>query len=128
MCPLMSIWRNFFLGEEPRKWNFPLSPIEQAFAKRTAREQLGRVGLDVRAGRVGVDFHAEEPNAGVVGARTFQKSVGGSPTNVAVAASRRGRRAAVFTKVGDDGLGAYVRHALAEEFGVETRFVGTHPT
>jgi 5-dehydro-2-deoxygluconokinase len=85
--------------------------------------------LDVlTVGRVGVDFYAEEPNAGFVEARTFQKSVGGSPTNVAVAASRLGRRAAVFTKVGDDGLGAYVRHALAEEFGVETRFVGTHPT
>jgi simple sugar transport system ATP-binding protein len=48
MCPLMSIWRNFFLGEEPRKWNFPLSPIDQAFAKRTAREQLGQMGIDVR--------------------------------------------------------------------------------
>ena len=79
-------------------------------------------------GRVGVDFYAEEPNAGFVDARTFQKSVGGSPTNVAVAAARLGRRSAVFTKVGDDGLGEYVRHALGEEFGVDPRFVGTHPS
>ena len=85
--------------------------------------------LDVlTVGRVGVDFYAEEPNAGFVEARRFRKSVGGSPTNVAVAAARLGRRAAVLTKVGDDGLGAYVRHALAAEFGVDTRFVGTHPT
>lgn len=85
--------------------------------------------LDVLTmGRVGVDFYAEEPGASFVEARHFAKSVGGSPTNVAVAAARLGRRAAVFTKVGDDGLGAYVRHALAEQFGVDTRFVGTHPT
>jgi 5-dehydro-2-deoxygluconokinase len=85
--------------------------------------------LDVlTVGRVGVDLYAEEPRASFVEARRFQKSVGGSPTNVAVAASRLGRRAAVFTKVGDDALGAYARHALAEEFHVDTRFVGTDPT
>jgi 5-dehydro-2-deoxygluconokinase len=78
-------------------------------------------------GRVGVDLYAEELHASFVEARRFQKSVGGSPTNVAVAAARLGRRAAVFTKVGDDPLGEYVRYALANEFGVDTRFVGTHP-
>ena len=79
-------------------------------------------------GRVGVDLYGEELHAGFVESRRFQKSIGGSPTNVAVAAARLGRRAAVVTKVGDDGLGEYVRHALAHEFGVDTRFVGTHPT
>ncbi len=79
-------------------------------------------------GRIGVDFYGEERGAGFVESRHFQKSVGGSPTNVAVAAARLGRRAAVVTKVGDDGLGEYVRHALEHEFRVDTRFVGTHPT
>ena len=61
--------------------------------------------LDVlTVGRVGVDLYAEEPNASFIEARRFQKSVGGSPTNVAVAAARLGRRAAVFTKVGDDDI------------------------
>lgn len=82
----------------------------------------------VTVGRVGVDFYAEEPHASLAQARRFQKSVGGSPTNVAVAAARLGRRAAVFTKVGDDELGRYVRTALEREFGVDTRFVGTDPT
>lgn len=81
----------------------------------------------VTVGRVGVDFYAEEPHASLAQARRFQKSVGGSPTNVAVAAARLGRRAAVFTKVGDDELGRYVRTALELEFGVDTRFVGTDP-
>lgn len=85
--------------------------------------------LDVlTVGRVGVDFYAEELHASFREARTFQKSVGGSPTNVAVALARLGRRAAVFTKVGDDGLGQYVLDALAEEFGVDTRFVSMHST
>lgn len=87
-----------------------------------------RDALDVlTVGRVGVDLYAEEPHAGFTQARRFQKSVGGSPTNVAVAAARLGLRAAVFTKVGDDGLGEYVRSALADEFGVDTRFVGVDP-
>jgi 5-dehydro-2-deoxygluconokinase len=85
--------------------------------------------LDVlTVGRVGVDLYAEEPGAGFVAAKRFQKSVGGSPTNVAVAAARLGLRASVFTKVGDDGLGEYVRSALSDQFGVDTRFVGTHPS
>ncbi len=79
-------------------------------------------------GRIGVDFYAEELHASFAEARHFVKSIGGSPTNVAVALARLGRRAAVFTKVGDDALGDYARTALAEEFGVDTRFVGTHPT
>jgi 5-dehydro-2-deoxygluconokinase len=86
-------------------------------------------GLEaLTVGRIGVDLYAEELNASFTEARRFVKSIGGSPTNVAVALARLGHRAAVLTKVGDDMLGAYVRHALAEEFGVDTRFVGVHPT
>jgi simple sugar transport system ATP-binding protein len=49
MCPLMSIWRNFFLGEEPKRWRGgPLSPIDRPFARRTAREQMTHMGIDVR--------------------------------------------------------------------------------
>lgn len=77
-------------------------------------------------GRVSVDLYAEQPGVGFAAARTFAKSVGGSPTNVAVAAARLGNRAAVVTAVGADPFGEYVREAL-EGFGVDTRFVGTHP-
>lgn len=79
-------------------------------------------------GRIGVDLYAEELHASFAEARRFSKSIGGSPTNVAVALARLGHRAAVLTKVGDDQLGEYARRALEEEFGVDTRFVGTHPT
>ena len=82
----------------------------------------------VTVGRVSVDLYAREQGVGFAEVETFAKSIGGSPTNVAVAAARLGRRAAVITAVGDDAFGEYVRSALAERFGVDVRFVGTHPT
>ena len=78
-------------------------------------------------GRVGVDLYPEQIGVPLADVRTFAKSLGGSPTNVAVAAARLGHRAAVITKVGDDPFGGYVRQALGA-FGVDARFVGTHPT
>jgi 5-dehydro-2-deoxygluconokinase len=77
-------------------------------------------------GRISVDLYAEQLGVPLADVRTFAKSVGGSPTNVAVAAARLGHRAAVVTAVGDDGFGDYIRGAL-EGFGVETTFVGSHP-
>ena len=82
----------------------------------------------VTVGRVSVDLYAREQGVGFADVETFAKSIGGSPTNVAVAAARLGRRAAVITAVGDDPFGEYVRGALADRFGVDVRFVGTHPT
>ncbi len=83
--------------------------------------------LDVlTVGRVGVDLYPEQPGP-LADVRTFGKFLGGTATNVAVAAARLGRRSAVLTKVGDDGFGTYVRSALAG-FGVDASFVGTHPS
>ena len=73
-----------------------------------------------------VDLYPEQVGVPLARVRTFRKMLGGSPTNVAVAAARLGRRAAVITKVGDDPFGGYVRDALAE-FGVDPARVGTHP-
>jgi 5-dehydro-2-deoxygluconokinase len=81
----------------------------------------------ITMGRVGVDLYPEQIGATLAEVRTFAKSLGGSATNVAVAAARLGRRAAVITKVGQDGFGDYVRRALGD-FGVETRWVSTDPT
>jgi 5-dehydro-2-deoxygluconokinase len=82
----------------------------------------------VTMGRVGVDLYPEQVGVRLADVRTFAKSLGGTATNVAVAAARLGgTRAAVITKVGDDPFGPYVRQAL-EGFGVDTRFVTTHPT
>ena len=78
-------------------------------------------------GRISVDLYAEQLGVPLAEVQTFAKSVGGSPTNVAVAAARLGTSSAVVTAVGDDEFGGYVRAALTG-FGVDTRFVGSHPT
>jgi 5-dehydro-2-deoxygluconokinase len=78
-------------------------------------------------GRVSVDLYPEQLGVPLARVKTFAKSLGGSATNVSVAAARLGHRAAVITKVGADGFGDYVREALGG-FGVDARFVGTHPT
>ena len=78
-------------------------------------------------GRIGVDLYPEQSRVHLEDVQTFRKMLGGSATNVAVAAARLGRRAAVITKVGDDAFGRYARRAL-EEFGVDASRVGTHPT
>jgi simple sugar transport system ATP-binding protein len=46
--PLMSIWRNFFLGSEPTKGKGPLRRVDVKFAQETMVEQLGLMGIDIR--------------------------------------------------------------------------------
>ena len=48
MVPLMSIWRNFFLGAEPRKGIGPLKWFDAARAKRIVRRELREMGIDIR--------------------------------------------------------------------------------
>jgi 5-dehydro-2-deoxygluconokinase len=76
-------------------------------------------------GRISTDLYAEQLGVALGGVQTFRKSIGGTATNVAVAAARLGRRAAVFTKVGNDPFGDYVVEKL-HSFNVDTRFVGRH--
>jgi len=46
--PLMSVWRNFFLGAEPTKGAGPLRRLDVAAAKRTMRDEMAKMGIDVR--------------------------------------------------------------------------------
>jgi 5-dehydro-2-deoxygluconokinase len=89
---------------------------------------MTRMSFDVLTmGRVGVDLYPEQTGVALPDVRSFAKSLGGTATNVAVAAARLGAGAAVITKVGDDPFGTYVRRAL-EGFGVDARYVSTHPS
>ncbi len=84
--------------------------------------------LDVlTVGRISADLYPREQGP-MRDVRTLQKSVGGTATNVAVAAARLGHHVALATKVGDDAFGDDVRHALTDRFGVDTTWVSTHPT
>ncbi|MER6188189.1 5-dehydro-2-deoxygluconokinase [Streptomyces sp. NPDC001652] len=75
-------------------------------------------------GRVGVDVYPLQTGVGLAEVTSFGKYLGGSPTNVAVAATRYGHSSAVITKTGRDPFGDFVRQAL-ESYGVDSRFVGT---
>ena len=78
---------------------------------------MGRISVDVYPLQVGVPLQKVE---------TFGKYLGGSPTNVAVAAARYGRSSAVITRTGDDPFGEYLHDAL-RGFGVDDRFVSPVP-
>ncbi len=81
------------------------------------------VPLDVLTmGRVGVDIYPLQIGVGLEDVETFGKYLGGSPTNVAVAAARYGHRAAVITRTGDDPFGRFIHQAL-RGYGVDDRFV-----
>ncbi len=48
VLPLMSVSRNFFLGNEPTKGRGPLRRFDMAYANRTAREHMREIGIEVR--------------------------------------------------------------------------------
>jgi simple sugar transport system ATP-binding protein len=48
MVPLLSVWRNFFLGSEPTKSLGPFKWIDKAAAKRIAKSEMAKMGIDIR--------------------------------------------------------------------------------
>lgn len=78
----------------------------------------------VTIGRSGVDIYPLQTGVGLEDVETFGKFLGGSPTNVAVAAARLGHSAAVLTGVGSDSFGRFVRRELVR-LGVTDEFVIT---
>src|SRR3984893_906707 len=93
------------------------------------RGQGGRsaVSYDVLTmGRVGVDIYPLQTGVGLEDVETFGKYLGGSATNVAVAAARHGDKSAVITRTGADPFGRFVHRAL-REFGVDDAFVTAVP-
>lgn len=76
----------------------------------------------ITMGRIGVDLYPLTTGVPLAEAETFGKFLGGSPTNVAVAAARLGRRTAVITRTGADPFGVYLRSEL-RGFGVDDRWV-----
>jgi simple sugar transport system ATP-binding protein len=48
VVPLMSIWRNFFLGSEPTKGWGPLRRFDAETAKKITRSEMAEMGIDIR--------------------------------------------------------------------------------
>jgi len=80
----------------------------------------------ITMGRIGVDVYPLQTGVSLREVESFGKFLGGSPTNVAVAAARYGRSAAVITRTGADPFGEYLHDAL-RGFGVDDRYVTAVP-
>jgi 5-dehydro-2-deoxygluconokinase len=78
---------------------------------------MGRISVDVYPQQVGVSLRA---------VTSFGKYMGGSSTNVAVAAARYGHRVATITRTGADPFGEYLHDAL-RGFNVDDRYVSAVP-
>jgi 5-dehydro-2-deoxygluconokinase len=83
--------------------------------------------LDViTIGRSSVDLYGAQVGGRLEDMRSFEKYVGGSPTNIACGAARLGLKSALITRVGDEHMGRFIREELVRE-GVDVRGVRTDP-
>ncbi|MGI8417135.1 MAG: 5-dehydro-2-deoxygluconokinase [Nakamurella sp.] len=73
-------------------------------------------------GRTGVDIYPLDHGVGLADVKTFEKFLGGSATNVAVAAAQYGRKVALITRTGRDPFGEYVRRE-AQRLGVNPAYI-----
>ena len=86
----------------------------------------GRPPLDVLCfGEAIVDFFPAETGVSLAECRTFHRSLGGAPANVAVGLARLGVRSGLVTLVGADEFGRFIREELLRE-GVDVSGVGIH--
>lgn len=83
--------------------------------------------LDViTIGRSSVDLYGAQVGGRLEDMASFNKYIGGSPTNIAAGAARLGLRSALITRVGDEHMGRFIREELQRE-GVDVRGVKTDP-
>jgi 5-dehydro-2-deoxygluconokinase len=80
----------------------------------------------VALGRVAVDFYAEQIGSPLHQAQSFRMYLGGSPGNVAIGSTRLGLVVEMFSRVGADDLGRFLRETLERE-GVGTRLLTDDP-
>lgn len=73
-------------------------------------------------GRVSLDLFSEQAGAPFPLIRSFATSVGGSPVNIAIGASRLGLHSATLTAVGEGLVGDFVLRSLQDE-GVDTSYI-----
>jgi 5-dehydro-2-deoxygluconokinase len=80
----------------------------------------------ITIGRASVDLYGAQIGGRLEDMGSFQKYVGGSPTNMAAGTARLGLKSALITRVGDEHMGRFLIEELARE-GVDTRGIVTDP-
>ena len=76
----------------------------------------------ITIGRVGIDIYPLQIGVGLEDVTSFGKFLGGSATNVAVAAAKHGLNSAVITRTGNDPFGKFIHNELVR-LGVSDQFV-----
>jgi len=80
----------------------------------------------ITIGRSSVDLYGAQVGGRLEDMGSFEKYIGGSPTNMACGTARLGLRSALITRVGDEHMGRFIREQLQRE-GVDVRGVVTDP-
>jgi 5-dehydro-2-deoxygluconokinase len=84
--------------------------------------------LDViTMGRCSVDLYGQQIGSRLEDIASFAKSVGGSPSNIAIGTARLGLKSGLITRVGDEQMGRFVREQMTRE-GVSTRGIAIDKT
>ena len=66
-------------------------------------------------GRSSVDLYGTQTGGRLEDMASFEKYVGGSPTNISIGAARLGLRSALITRVGDEHMGRFITEQLVRE-------------
>ncbi len=69
----------------------------------------------ITVGRSSVDLYGAQIGGRLEDMRSFDKYIGGSPTNIACGTARLGLKSAVITAVGDEHMGRFIREELVRE-------------
>jgi 5-dehydro-2-deoxygluconokinase len=85
-----------------------------------AHQQLDVITM----GRCSVDLYGQQIGSRLEDITSFAKSVGGSPSNIAIGTSRLGLNVGLITRVGDEQMGRFVLEQMARE-GVSTKGIVT---
>ncbi len=80
----------------------------------------------ITIGRSSVDLYGAQVGGRLEDMGSFEKYIGGSPTNMAAGTARLGLKSALITRVGDEHMGRFIREELERE-GVDTSYVITDP-
>ncbi len=78
----------------------------------------------ISMGRVAVDFYAEQVGSPLDKAQSFRKYLGGCAGNIAVGTSRLGLKPAMFSCIGKDDMGLFLKNTLENE-GIDTSLLVT---
>jgi 5-dehydro-2-deoxygluconokinase len=80
----------------------------------------------ITIGRAGVDLYGAQIGGRLEDMGSFEKYIGGSPTNIACGSARLGLKTALISRVGNEHMGRFILEQLKRE-GVSTEGVKTDP-